>query len=65
MCLATEGCDCYAAVTRVYRELRLRNVSDAQAFDTATLVYLFHHPEAPAREAPHQVARWIEESEIG
>lgn len=61
MCLVTEGCECYAAVTRVYRELRERRLSDAEAFETATRVYLYHHPEVPVGEAPHQVARWIEE----
>ena len=61
MCLVTDGCECYAAVTRVYRELRERDVGDAEAFDTATRVFMFHHPEVPARDAPHRVARWIEE----
>jgi hypothetical protein len=61
MCSVTVGCECYAAVTRVYRELRSRNISDAEAFDTATRVYQYHHPEAPASQAPHQVALWLEE----
>lgn len=61
MCSVTEGCECYAAVTRVYRELRARQVPDADAFHTATHVYQYHHPEAKAHEAPHQVALWLEE----
>lgn len=61
MCVVLDGCECYAAVTRVYRELRERDVSDAAAFDTATRVYLFYHPEEAGKEAPHRVAQWIEE----
>lgn len=60
MCDVAEGCICEVAVRRVYREMRKRNASDRDAFDIATQVYRFHHPEVPLAEAPFAVAEWLD-----
>lgn len=59
MCDEANGCGCRAVVTRVYRELRQRNIPDVAAFDTAARIFRLHHPEAAPRAARHVIAEWL------
>lgn len=63
MCEVEEGCGCRIAVTRVYRELKQRNIPDVAAFDTATAIFRLHHPEVPLFEARYAIAEWLGENE--
>ena len=47
-------------VTRVYHELRDRNIPDPSAFDTAARIFRLHHPETLERDARHTIADWLE-----
>jgi hypothetical protein len=60
MCDTLRGCSCHLAVTRAYRELREKDVPELWAFDTATRIYLMHHPEVPESEARFTIAEWID-----
>lgn len=60
MCDISAGCECTIAVKRVYRELRGRNVRDADAFETAVRIHRFHHPDLPSSEALHTVSRLLD-----
>jgi hypothetical protein len=57
--LCDETDRCYQAVTKTYRELRARGVSDRISFDSAVAVYRQHHPEVPASRAPYVISDWI------
>lgn len=54
-------CMCRAAVKRAYRELRELDETDASAFDAATKVYRWHHPEIPRLQARFTIAEWLEQ----
>lgn len=62
MCGDASRCGCRAVVTRVYRELRQRNIPDASAFDTAARIYRPHHPKAAPHIARHVIAEWLDPS---
>ena len=47
-------------MTRVYRELRDRNIPAPSAFDTAARIFRLHHPETLERDARHNNADWLE-----
>ena len=55
----TKKCGCREVVTRVYRELRDREIPDGWAFDTATRIYRLHHPEANPANARETIAAWV------
>ena len=61
MCETNEACRCQAAVTRAYHNLRGRGVRDLDAFDTATVIFRFHHPEATVIQARSVVAEWLDD----
>lgn len=54
-----EQCECRAAVLRAFGELRRRKMSEKAAFDSATVIFNFHHPEIPEAEAKNTVSEWI------
>jgi hypothetical protein len=60
MCDDTTNCNCRTVVTRVYRELRDRNIPDPSAFDTAARIFRLHHPETRERDARHTIANWLD-----
>jgi len=60
MCDEATDCACRRTVTRIYRELRDRNLPDLWAFDTAATIFRLHHPEVGEREARFTVADWLE-----
>lgn len=64
MCDLVERCECWTAVTRVFRELKERCVSDKSAFDAAAKVYRYYHPDVSPLDARFTVAEWIDESDI-
>jgi hypothetical protein len=37
--------NCAKSVRRAYSELRAKGVGDIHAFEAATVIYQFHHPE--------------------
>ena len=47
-------------MTRVFRELRERNIPEITAFDTAATIFRLHHPEVPERESRFTVAQWLD-----
>ena len=51
---------CQRIVKRVFQELQERGVAEEIAFESATTVYRFHHPEVPKREAQFKIAEWLE-----
>ena len=53
-------CNCRTVVTRVYRELRDRNIPVPSAFDTATRIFRLHHPDAGEQDARRIVAGSLE-----
>ena len=53
-------CNCRTVATRVYRELRERNIPDPSAFDTATRIFRLHHPETMERDARQTIADWLD-----
>jgi hypothetical protein len=53
-------CNCRTVVTRVYRELRDRNIPVPSAFDTATRIFRLHHPETLENDARHTISGWLE-----
>ena len=53
-------CGCRVAVTRVYRELRARDIPEISAFDTAATIFRLHHPDVAEREARFTVAKWLD-----
>lgn len=55
------SCQCRGAVVRAYRELRARDETDMSAFNSATRVYLWHHPEASEHEARYTIAEWLDD----
>lgn len=61
MCDTLSGCGCRVVVTRAYRELKEREIPDIWAFDTATRIFLMHHPEIPETEARFTIADWVED----
>lgn len=58
-CLCDGGDGCRQAVTRTYRELRERGVSDRFAFEAGLRLYGLRHPEVPRAAARDCVAGWI------
>jgi hypothetical protein len=58
-CACTTGDGCRQAVTRTYRELRQRGVSDRYAFEAGLRLYGLRHPEVPPAAARDCVADWI------
>ena len=65
VCDLSEGCECWTAVTRAFRELKEKNESDTVAFTAATRIYRYHHPEVPSMKARFTVAEWLDESDMG
>ena len=59
MCEAYRGCRCYRAVTNAYEQLKTRGVTELSAFDTATVIYRFHHPEKTVQQARSQISDWL------
>jgi len=59
----SKECLCRAAVERTYRELRDRDETDLTAFNAATQVYEWHHPEVSRREARFTIAEWLDDGE--
>ena len=55
-----KGCVCRVAVTRVYRDLRERNIPEILAFDTAATIFRLHHPDVSERESRFTVAEWLD-----
>ena len=53
-------CGCRVAVTRVYRELKERDIPEISAFDTAATIFHLHHPDVCEREARFTVAEWLD-----
>jgi hypothetical protein len=51
---------CQRIVKRVFQELQERGVAEEIAFESATTVYRFHHPEVPKREAQFKIAEWLD-----
>ena len=51
---------CERIVKRVFKELKESGVEEVSAFESATTVYRFHHPEVPEREARFKIAEWLE-----
>lgn len=62
MCDQATACGCRIAVTRVYRELRERDIPDISAFDTAATIFRLHHPDVPEGEARFTIAEWLDDS---
>ncbi len=62
MCNDRKNCACRIAVTRVYRELKERDISEVSAFDTAARIFRLHHPEIPERESRFTIADWVDET---
>lgn len=60
MCDGVKTCACRIAVTRVYRELRERNIPEISAFDTAATIFRLHHPEVPELKARFTIAEWLD-----
>jgi len=60
MCDGVTDCNYRTVVTRVYRELRDRNIPDPSAFDTATQIFRLHHPDSLERDARHTIADWLD-----
>jgi hypothetical protein len=60
MCETYDGCRCQMAVTNAYRQLRERGVSDFNAFDTAAVIYRYHHPDTTVTQARSQIAEWLD-----
>ncbi|MGF1611011.1 MAG: hypothetical protein ACFCUQ_16525 [Kiloniellales bacterium] len=58
-CSCSSGDGCRQAVTRTYRELRRRGLSDRRAFEAGLRLYGLRHPELPPAAARDQVAEWI------
>lgn len=61
MCETDQNCICQSAVRRAYHQLRGRGVRDLDAFNTATVIFRFHHPEASIIQARSVVAEWLDE----
>jgi len=51
---------CERAVVTAYRDLRQLGSDDMVAFQTCTILYRIHHPEATLNEARRLVAEWID-----
>ena len=65
MCEAANDCRCHLAVTNAYRQLRGRGITDVAAFDTATIIFRFHHPEKTVMQARATVSDWLDgETEV-
>lgn len=64
MCDLSGGCECWTAVTRAFRGLKEKNDSDTAAFNAATRVYRYYHPEVSPLDARFTVAEWIDESDL-
>ncbi len=60
MCERNDHCRCQTAVTRAYHSLRGRGVRDLDAFETATVIFRFHHPESTVVQARSMVAEWLD-----
>ncbi len=60
-CYDADGCR--AAVARAYRELRQCGVADRWAFEAATTVYRYHHPETEPGRLPSIVADCLAEAD--
>ena len=45
--------------TLQYEQLKGRGVAERSAFETATVIYRFHHPERTVQQARDQVADWL------
>lgn len=58
----SKTCQCKAAVTRAYSELKSRGILDDDAFSASTIVYRQYHPEASYRDARYTVAEWIDDT---
>jgi len=54
----TPNCVCREAVTRTFRELRDRGVTDSDALESAINVYRYHHPTADGGAARTLIAAW-------
>lgn len=57
------ACTCRAAVERAYRELKQRDEADVSAFNAATQIYRWHHPDASLLDARFTVAEWLDKSD--
>lgn len=53
-------CGCRIIVTRVYRELKHRQIPEIAAFNTATIIFRTHHPEIGINDARFTVAEWFD-----
>ncbi len=62
MCDGAKDCGCRIVVTRVYRDLKNRNIPNIAAFDTATTIFQTHHPEVPLNDARFIIAEWFDEN---
>ena len=60
MCVELQDCNCRAVVTRVYRELREKGLSDPAAFDSAARVFALYHPETTPRGSCYAIAEWLD-----
>jgi hypothetical protein len=54
---------CAKSVRRAYAELRSKGVGDIHAFEAATVVYQFHHPEAPDGDVLFGASECLDEPE--
>ena len=59
MCDANIQCQCQIAVKNAYRQLRNDGVADLSAFNTATTIFRYHHPEKTLRQARITVSEWL------
>lgn len=56
----SEACICRNAVERSYGELINLGQSNASAFNVATRVYSFYHPDVPKEAARRTIAEWLD-----
>jgi hypothetical protein len=54
---------CAKSVRRAYAELRSKGVGEIHAFEAATVVYQFHHPDAPDGDVLFAASECLDEPE--
>ena len=54
------SCQCFAAVTTTYENLKARGLSEDRAFAASVRVYRFYHPEQSRLGAHDVVAGWLD-----
>jgi hypothetical protein len=58
-------CDtCAKSVRRAYSELRAKGIGDIHAFEAASVVYRFHHPDARDRDVLFAASECLDEPEL-